>query len=463
MRGLVLLAFLPLMAIAEPSPKPESTDLPKWVQTSDETLNSYIVVLKKNINEATFSDHFRWVQSIQDQSEKQRMELRKRSQSPINFPSGIVHTYDIAGIFFGYSGNFDKKTINDINSHPDVNFVETDSIVTTMGFTERGAPWGLARISHRETLNFANFNKYLYADRTGEGVDVYVLDTGINTQHDDFEDRATWGETITRGDEDEDGNGHGTHCSGTIAGKKYGVAKMANVIAVKVLRSNGSGTISDVLKGIEWATKSHLKNVKDKKRGFKGSVANMSFGGGKSQALDLAVNAAVTGGIHFSVAAGNDNAESCGYSPAESKLAVTVGATALDDSRAYFSNYGKCVDIFAPGMSTLSTWIGSRRAVNTISGTSMASAHVAGLIAYFLSLQPEMGSDFAVSSMEPYKMKELLVSVATKGLISGLPEETANLLAYNGGGSSEFQSFSASSIIPIYVIDGSSLKSDPNP
>ncbi|RKF53848.1 Alkaline protease 2, partial [Golovinomyces cichoracearum] len=346
MRGVALLAFLPLMATAAPSPKPESIDLPYWDQISDEALKPYIVVLNKNINEATVSNHFSWVQTTQNQIEKQRTELRKRSQSTINsLPSGIVHTYNIAGIFFGYSGNFDEKTINEINSHPDVNFVERDSIVTTMEKVQNGAPWGLARISHRSTLNFGTFNKYIYADGTGEGVDVYVLDTGINIDHVEFEGRATWGETICSGEEDEDGNGHGTHCSGIIAGRKYGVTKRANVIAVKVLGSNGSGTTSDVMKGLEWVSNSHLKNVKNKRNGFKGSVANMSFGGGKSRALDLAVNAVVTGGIHFSVAAGNDDADSCDYSPAGAEQAVTVGAIALDDSRAYFSNYGKCIDI----------------------------------------------------------------------------------------------------------------------
>ncbi|RKF81928.1 Subtilisin-like protease [Golovinomyces cichoracearum] len=144
-------------------------------------------------------------------------------------------------------------------------------------------------------------------------------------------------------------------------------------------------------------------------------------------------------------------------------IVVTVGATAFDDSRACFSNYGKCIDIFAPGLNIQSTWIGSKYAVKTISGNFMASAHVAGLMAYFLSLQPELGSDFAASSMTSSKMKELLVSVATKDAIPGLSEGTANLLAYNGGGSSDFPSFSASSIYQISVTDETSFKSDLNP
>ena len=308
---------------------------------------------------------------------------------------------------------------------------------------EKNAPWGLARISHRDSLSFGTFNKYLYSADGGEGVDVYVIDTGTNVDHVDFEGRANWGKTIPANDEDIDGNGHGTHCSGTIAGRKYGVAKKANVYAVKVLKSNGSGTMSDVVKGVEWAALSHSDKVaaakKGKgKKGFKGSAANMSLGGGKSRTLDIAVNAAVDAGIHFAVAAGNDNADSCNYSPAAAEKAVTVGASTLADERAYFSNFGTCNDIFAPGLNILSTWIGSKYAVNTISGTSMASPHIAGLLAYFLSLQPAKDSAFAVAEITPKKLKANLISIATQGALTDVPDSTANILAWNGGGSSNY-------------------------
>lgn len=298
--------------------------------------------------------------------------------------------------------------------------------------TEKNAPWGLARISHRKSLSFGTFNKYLYSSDGGEGVDAYVIDTGTNIKHVDFEGRATWGKTIPNGDEDEDGNGHGTHCSGTVAGKKYGVAKQANVIAVKVLRSNGSGSMADVIKGVEFAADSHVKRVDAAKQGkkdkkFKGSVANMSLGGGKSPALDKAVNAAVDVGIHFAVAAGNDNANSCNYSPASAKNAVTVGASTLADERAYFSNYGKCNDIFAPGLNIESTWKGSKHAINTISGTSMASPHICGLLAYFLSLQPSSDSAFAVAEVTPKQLKKDLISVGTRGMLTDVPSSTENV------------------------------------
>ena len=315
-----------------------------------------------------------------------------------------------------------------------VAYIERDSVVHTMtdGEIEKNAPWGLARISHRNSLSLGTFSKYLYSSDGGEGVDVYVIDTGTNVKHVDFEGRAHWGKTIPANDEDLDGNGHGTHCSGTVGGKKYGVAKKANIYAVKVLKSNGSGTMSDVVKGVEWAANRHSEQValakKGKgKKGFKGSAANMSLGGGKSVVLDLAVNAAVDAGIHFAVAAGNDNADSCNYSPAAAEKAVTVGASTLADERAYFSNYGKCNDIFAPGLNIVSTWIGSDTAVNTISGTSMASPHIAGLLAYFLSLQPSKDSAFAVAEITPKQLKENLIAVATEGSLSDVPSNTKNV------------------------------------
>ncbi|KAF5714636.1 subtilisin-like serine protease [Fusarium mundagurra] len=420
--------------------------------------DSYIIKFKDHVDHAAASDHHMWVQDTHKQGETERLELRKRS---IPFTdktfSGLKHTFDIGDAFKGYAGHFDESMIEKVRNHPDVEFIERDTLVHTMvpvsqnmitedkcdGETERQAPWGLARISHRNTLNFGTFNKYLYSSDGGEGVDAYIVDTGTNIDHVDFEGRAHWGKTIPSGDADEDGNGHGTHCSGTVAGKKYGVAKKANVYAVKVLRSNGSGSMSDVVKGVEFAATSHLeqkKKAKDgKRKGFKGSVANMSLGGGKTQALDAAVNAAVRTGIHFAVAAGNDNADACNYSPAAASEPVTVGASALDDSRAYFSNYGKCTDIFAPGLNIQSTWIGSKYAVNTISGTSMASPHIAGLLAYYLSLQPAEDSEYALASITPKKLKENLISVATEDALSDIPSDTPNLLAWNGGGCSDYK------------------------
>ena len=300
-----------------------------------------------------------------------------------------------------------------------------------MSATEKRAPWGLARISHRKQLSFASYDKYLYSEDGGEGVDAYVIDTGTYIDHTDFEGRAFWGKTIPTNDVDADGNGHGTHCSGTIAGKKYGVAKKAHVYGVKVLGSNGSGTMSDVIKGVEWAASAHIQKADDAKKGktkgFKGSVANMSLGGGKSPALDRMVNAAVDAGIHFAVAAGNDNSDSCSYSPAAADKAITVGASTLMDERAYFSNFGPCNDIFAPGLNILSTWIGGTTNTNIISGTSMASPHIAGLLAYLLSLQPDVDSAFSAGVVTPAELKKSVLSIATPGAISEVPSDTDNV------------------------------------
>ncbi|KAI9803262.1 MAG: hypothetical protein M1825_002053 [Sarcosagium campestre] len=452
MRSLLAQSLLPLLASASPVLNIGTIhrDAAPIISSAhaEEIPDSYIVVFKDHVSHSSAAAHHDWVQDLHLSNEQQRLELRKRSEFPFisNIFAGLKHTYHI-GDLLGYSGHFDDDVIERVRRHPDVEYIERDSVVHTMksddGELESNAPWGLARISHRKGLSFGTFNKYLYTADAGEGVDVYVIDTGTNVDHVDFEGRASWGKTIPTDDEDKDGNGHGTHCSGTVGGKKFGVAKKANIYAVKVLKSNGSGTMSDVVKGVEWAAVSHATKVEASrkgkgKKGFKGSAANMSLGGGKSVVLDKAVNAAVAAGIHFAVAAGNDNADSCSYSPAAAENAVTVGASTLADERAYFSNYGKCNDIFAPGLNIQSTWIGSKYAVNTISGTSMASPHIAGLLAYFLSLQPSKDSAYAVAEITPAQLKKNLINIGTVDALSDVPSDTTNVLAWNGGGSSNY-------------------------
>jgi len=370
--------------------------------------NSYIVMLKDDLPPSLMQNHINFLMAAHNEDPLVGDEL-----------AGISQIYE--GHINGYAGRFTANVLDQIRRMPEVAYVERDQIVRTQDVeTQRTAPWGLARVSHRQKLSFGTFNKYLYDTDGGEGVDVYVIDTGINLDHVEFEGRASWGKTMPQDDEDEDGNGHGTHCAGTIASRRYGIAKKANVIAVKVLGSNGSGTMSDVVGGVVWAVtnakaKADAANAEYASTGYtkhKGSVANMSLGGGKSPALDNAVNRAVNAGLYFAVAAGNDNRDACNYSPAAAENAVTVGASTLGDERAYFSNYGKCVDVFGPGLNILSTYKGGRNSVATLSGTSMASPHTAGLLAYLLSIYPSPQFDPTFDSAED------LVSLHSQRILS---------------------------------------------
>lgn len=403
--------------------------------------HKYMIVFNDDINEDEASFHKEWVALQHTNSlEPIKGETQHSFFSAIkshNTEGGIVDSFKIGDLLHGYSGFFMDETVELIRRHPAVKFVEKDSMVYASEFdTEKGAPWGLARVSHRQPLSLNSFNQYLYETEGGEGVTAYVIDTGVNVDHVEFGGRATWGSTVPSGDADVDGNGHGTHCAGTIGSETYGVAKKADIVAVKVLRSNGSGSMSDVVKGVEFAAKSHQEAAKKGKKGFKGSTANMSLGGGKSPALDMAVNAAVKAGLNFAVAAGNENQDACNTSPASAENAVTVGASTISDSRAYFSNYGKCVDIFAPGLNILSTYIGSDTATATLSGTSMASPHICGLLTYFVSLQPSADSEFftAADSVTPAQLKKNLIAYGTKDALTDIPEDTPNILAFNGAG-----------------------------
>ncbi|KAF9413604.1 serine protease [Podila epigama] len=388
--------------------------------------DSYFVVFKQGVRA---NEQSAWVH-----------DLHKRDLSVNgiwdNITSGVKHVYDM-GEFQGIAGRFRPDVLEEIRKNPDVDYIEHDQLVYASDI-QKNAPWGLARISHRKGLTLGTFNKYDHNPNGGDGVTVFVIDTGVNINHKEFQGRAAWGATIPSGDPDQDDNGHGTHCAGTIGSAAFGVSKKANIVAVKVLRSNGSGSMADVVAGVDFAVSSHLDLKKLKGGKYKGSVANMSLGGGKSRPLDAAVANAVSSGLHFAVAAGNDNRDACNYSPAGVETAVTVGASSLDDSRAYFSNYGPCVDIFGPGKDILSTWIGSDSARRTISGTSMASPHVAGLIAYYLSLLPENSSAYHQGPLTPKEMKDYLVARATRDVLTDIPDKTPNLLIYNNAVEDQF-------------------------
>ena len=313
-----------------------------------------------------------------------------------------------------YIADIHPYILEDLSYDANIEFIEKDSVVHTMMTHQRGADWGLARICQR---NFTDSSTYTYNDNDGEGVTTYVIDTGVMIEHNEFKGRAKWGITIPDNDEDKDGNGHGTHVAGIIAGKTYGVAKKANIVAVKVLRSNGSGSMSDVLKGIEWVVKEHAKNKKGR------HVANLSLGGGYSQIMNKMVDAAVAAGIHFVVAAGNENDDACFTSPASARNVVTVGASDVHDVRAAFSNWGRCVNIFAPGHQIVSAWNTDPSATMILSGTSMASPFVAGVVTSLLSREK--------TSLSPKEMLKVLSRLANDGLLQDVGKESPNLLVYS--------------------------------
>ncbi|KAF1737821.1 Alkaline protease 1 [Beauveria bassiana] len=250
----------------------------------------------------------------------------------------------------------------------------------------------LARLSHNRTENSPN--TYVYDSSAGENITAYVVDTGIRTSHIEFEGRAVLAANFVN-NVDTDENGHGSHVAGTIGGATYGVAKKAQLVGVKVLDKNGAGANSGVLDGLQFVMNDVLK------RGLGGkSVMNMSLGGGRSEAVNRAIQQLFAAGIVPVVAAGNENQDAANTSPASAKAAICVGAiNAKNDVKASFSNKGEAVDIFAPGVDILSVGIDSDTATNTLSGTSMASPHVAGLAAYFLGLESNLNQPAQVARL----------------------------------------------------------------
>ncbi|MFJ8832440.1 MULTISPECIES: S8 family peptidase [Micromonospora] len=305
----------------------------------------------------------------------------------------------------GYSAKMTPAQARRLAADPSVAYVEQDRVMTTQG-TQTGATWGLDRIDQR---NLPLNSTFTYPN-TASNVRAYIIDTGIRTTHSDFGGRATWG-TNTVDTNNTDCNGHGTHVAGTVGGTKYGVAKGVRLVAVKVLNCSGSGTTAGVISGVNWVTSNAVKPA----------VANMSLGGGASTTLDNAVANSINSGITYALAAGNSSANACNSSPARVASAITVGATTSTDARASYSNYGSCVDIFAPGSSITSAWRTSDTATNTISGTSMASPHVAGAAALVLS---------ANTSYTPAQVASYLTSNATTGKVTSPGSGSPNRLLF---------------------------------
>ncbi|EFL42816.1 peptidase, S8A (subtilisin) subfamily [Streptomyces griseoflavus Tu4000] len=307
----------------------------------------------------------------------------------------------------GYTAALSAAGARRLAADPAVASVEQNQRVSATDTTQSGAPWGLDRI---DQTSLPLSGTYTYPDSAGSGVTAYVIDTGVRITHQQISGRAAYGYDAVDGDTTaSDGNGHGTHVATTIAGSTYGVAKKAKIVAVRVLDNNGSGTTAGVIAGIDWVTANHSGP----------SVANLSLGGGASTTLDTAVRNSIASGVTYAVAAGNSSANASSYSPARVTEALTVGATTSTDARASYSNYGSVLDIFAPGSSITAGWHTSDTATSTISGTSMATPHVAGAAAVYLA---------GHTSATPAQVASALVNGATTGKVTGPGSGSPNRL-----------------------------------
>jgi len=321
----------------------------------------------------------------------------------------------------GFVATLSDAALAGVRNEPNVDYVEQDQ-VATINATENLPPggWGLDRI---DQVDRPLDSLYQYSS-TGKGVNAFIIDTGIRASHQDFAGRVLPGySAIADANGTNDCNGHGTHVAGTVGGTTWGVAKGVKLIPVRVLDCSGSGAYSGVIAGIDWVANSPLRPA----------VANLSLGGGASAALDAAIAGAVSKGVNVVVAAGNNNADACNYSPSRAPSAITVGATTSSDTRASYSNYGSCLDIFAPGSSILSAWNTSDVATNTISGTSMASPHVAGVVALVLEAKPTASPSAVTSFLTTSASLNKLSSIGTNSpnrlvysLAAGTPQEPLN-------------------------------------
>ncbi|KAJ3040248.1 serine protease [Rhizophlyctis rosea] len=389
--------------------------------------DKYIVVFKEGVTDAQIASHHNFLSTsvlstsvpqfrIQGADRDNDEEPAFRTQMVGGDTYGVHKVYDFAD-FKGYAAKLPKEAIDELKDQPIVDFIEEDRIVSILDEShnpeQKNPPsWGLQRISTRD---LPLSKTYTYPASAGEGVNVYVIDTGIHIAHPEFEGRAKIGKTVVK-DNDKDGNGHGTHVAGTIGSRSYGVAKKATLIAVKVLDSRGYGDTSGVIEGIEFVATEGPKSAK----GGKKAVANMSLGGPASKALDRAVQGAIKAGVVFAVAAGNSGRDACKLSPAGVKEAITVAASDKNDRIASFSEKGECVDVIAPGVDITSTWNDGK--INTISGTSMASPHVAGVVA----LAVAEGNFTTVEEIHDY-----IKAVASKDRVKGSLGKTPNSLLYN--------------------------------
>jgi subtilisin family serine protease len=340
------------------------------------------------------------IKSVKPNSDMSIQDLKNKN---------ILWNFSVEGVMYGYTGEFTNKFVdNQLSKMNVISLVEKDNEVKTTYAVPR-SPQRRA-VDENPTKNIDRIDqakgfdgKYVFPDSAGEGVNIFVVDTGILTTHEEFEDRAKVGGSFCDGCNDEDENGHGTHVSSIAAGKSKGVARQANLIAVRVLDAKGAGSNVGVINGLSFVADQH-KNGKNKN-----SVVNMSLGGGFSAAVNQAVKDLTDAGVHVAVAAGNDGADACKSSPSSELSALTVGATEADnDDVTDFSNIGKCVDIFAPGRDIEGAGIKNNEDVAVFSGTSQACPHVAGTVALIIAND---------GNKSPAAMAKELINLSTKGVI----------------------------------------------
>lgn len=346
---------------------------------------------------------------------------------------GLANHYNLQKIadFGNVKFFFGEETYNENTMLSNIFDIEEDKVFSISDYvmsdyvivkeSDRNVPWHRERVSKR-TMEYNNTFPYSEKRSCHSNDDLlintYIVDTGIDVHHSQFENRAVWGANFADS-EDTDCNNHGTHVAGLVGSKDYGICVDANLIAVKVLDCDGSGSLSGVIRGIEWAYKHHMSHSKAMKAKQVKGLINMSLGGGYSSALNRAVEACDSADFHIVVASGNENADSCNTSPASAKNVVSVMASTQDDYRAWFSNYGRCSTLYSPGVDVLSTIPGNQ--VAKYSGTSMASPVVAGVLNHYLDMYPQHNQA---------QMKQILRKLASKRVIKGNRHSTHNELVY---------------------------------
>ncbi|AGZ40329.1 S8 family peptidase [Actinoplanes friuliensis] len=374
-------------ATVTPAMAAPATGQIKLAGTADAIAGSYIVVLK----DSAAGKASRVADRSADLADGYGAKVKQTFGSALN----------------GFEASMSESAAKRLAADPSVAYVEQNQRVSLL-VTQNNATWGIDRIDQKARPLSTTYTYNV----TASNVTAYIIDTGIKYTHNDFGGRARFGYDAV-GSGGVDCNGHGTHVAGTVGGTTYGVAKAVKLVGVRVLNCSGSGTNAGVIAGVNWVTQNAVKPA----------VANMSLGGGASSALDSAVSNSINSGVTYALAAGNSSANACNSSPARVASAITVGATTSTDAKASYSNYGTCLDIFAPGSSITSAWYSSNSATNTISGTSMASPHVAGAAALVLS---------ANTGFSPAQVRENLVNRAVTGVVTSPGSGSPNRLLYVG-------------------------------